>query len=196
VIQLADIPILGSAVPRRGNRLSTGLCRWLLRRWGWRFEGNLPDVSKAVMIVVPHTSNWDFILGVLAMFAIGLRVSFLAKHTLFWWPFGVIMRWLGGIAVDRRSSTGVVDQIVATFAARDELMQVVAREGKGGRVERWKTGFYHIAHGARVPIAPVSFDYGRRVIRFGEAVWPTGDIDCDLAVFQEFFAVSSGKRDV
>jgi 1-acyl-sn-glycerol-3-phosphate acyltransferase len=191
----AQIPVLGDALPERGNRCSRAVYGWLFHRSGWRFEGILPDVSKAVIIIVPHTSNWDFAIGVIAMFALGLRVSFLAKHTLFSWPLGILMRWLGGIAVDRRRAAGVVDQIIAEFDRRQQLVVVVAPEGTRGRVAQWKTGFYRIADGAGLPIVPVSFDYGGRAIRFGKPLLPSGDLESDQGLLERFFSDSTGRRE-
>jgi len=161
---------------------------------GWRFEGAIPNVAKGVIIVGPHTSNWDFLLGVAAMFALGLRVSWLGKHTVFRRPFGPLMRWLGGIAIDRRASVGVVEQIIATFDARDSLILGLSPEGTRSRVKRWKTGFYHIALGAGVPIIPVAFDYSAKVVNLGEGLAPTGDLEADIEVLRLFLARAVGKR--
>jgi 1-acyl-sn-glycerol-3-phosphate acyltransferase len=162
---------------------------------GWRFEGNFPDIPKAVVIVAPHTSNWDFLVGVVAMFAIGVRVQFLGKHTLFRWPLGVIMRWLGGIAVDRRSASGVVEQIVRIFKERSDLLLVIAPEGTRGQVTQWKTGFYHIASGTGLPIVPISFDYPTRLIRIGDPFDPTGNEDSDIRTLQALLHQAAGKRE-
>lgn len=181
------IPQLGNAVPRRGGRLSRGVAGFLLRRLGWAFEGELPDLPKAVIIVAPHTTNWDFVLGITAMFALEVRVSWLGKHTVFRPPFGRLFRWLGGIAVDREASSGVVEQMVAAFRSREELILGLAPEGTRRRVARWKTGFYHIAVGAGVPIVPATFDYPRRLIRLGAPLVPTGDLASDMDHLQAFF---------
>ncbi len=185
---------LGDAVPRRGNWFSATVGRALLRLKGWRFEGVVPNVPKAVVIVVPHTSNWDFVVGIAALFAMGLRASFLGKHTLFRWPLGPLMRWLGGVPVDRRTARGVVDETVNLFASTDQLILGVSPEGTRSSVDRWKTGFYYVASKARVPIVPVAFDYPGRVIRFGERLDPTGDIKADLGVLEEFFSGIEGRR--
>ncbi len=188
------MPFLGDAVPRRGNRFTAWVCRGLLGLLGWRIVGTMPNVPKAVLMVAPHTSNWDFGLGVIAMYAIGIRVWFLGKHTLFWWPLAPVLRWLGGVAVDRRAASGVVDRIVEAFAARDELILAVTPEGTRAEVKRWKTGFYRIALGAGVPIVPVTFDYGDREVRFGPPLVPTGDLDADLQGLARFVAGSRGRR--
>jgi len=185
---------LGDAVPRRGNWFSAMVGRAVLRVRGWRSEGVVPNVPKAVVIVVPHTSNWDFVVGVAALFAMGLRASFLGKHTLFKWPLGPLMRWLGGVPVDRRTAAGVVDETVGLFASTEQLILGVSPEGTRSSVDRWKTGFYYVALKARVPIVPVAFDYRLKVIRFGERLDPTGEIEEDFRILQDFFSGIEGRR--
>lgn len=189
------VPVLGEALPRRGNWLLRALARGALRGWGWRFEDGLPNVAKAVAIVAPHTSNWDFVLGLLALFAVGVRVSWLGKHTLFRVPFKGLLRWLGGIPIDRRSASGVVEQIVRRFNDSEALLLGLSPEGTRKPVARWHTGFWHIAAGAGCPIVPIAFDWGPRVIRFGQPLRPSGDVDADLALLQHFFAGAKGKRE-
>ena len=189
------VPTLGEAVPRRGSWLSRQLAGGALRAAGWRFEGDLPNVSKAVAIVAPHTSNWDFVIGLLGLFAVGVRVSWLGKHTLFKAPFRGLLRWLGGIPIDRRSSSGAVEQIVARFHDSEALLVGLSPEGTRKPVARWHTGFWHIAAGAGCPIVPIAFDWGARVIRFGDPLQPTGDIDADLATLRGFFAGVTGKKE-
>ncbi len=189
-----NVPKLGSATPPRGNRLTAAAGRASLGVFGWGFEGTVPNVSKAVIIVAPHTSNLDFFVGLAAMFALGFRASFLGKHTLFSWPLGRLMRWLGGIPVDRRTAGGLVDETVGLFESRDSLILAVAPEGTRSNVTRWKTGFYYVAQKAGVAIVPIAMDYGRRCIRLGERFDPTGDIEADLGVLGEFFYGAEGRR--
>ena len=174
------IPTPGDAIPRRGNVLTKAIARFWLFVFGWRFEGNLPNVAKAVVIAAPHTSNWDFLLGMAVIFAVGADIKWLGKHTFVGGPFAAVLRWLGGIPVDRRGSQGVVGQTVAEFARRDKLLLGLAPEGTRKKVERWKMGFYHIALGAGAPILPVYFDYGRKVVGFGHLVIPSGDVAADM----------------
>ncbi len=168
--------------------------RSVIRIWGWRFSGEIPSVAKGVVIVAPHTSNWDFLLGIAGVFAVGVKVAFLGKHTLFRGVSGAIMAWLGGIPVDRRASSGVVEQTVELFGTRDQLLLGLSPEGTRSRVERWRTGFYHIARGADVPILPISFDYRTRVITFGNPLMPSGNVESDIGRLKEFFAGAAGKR--
>ena len=154
---------------------------------GWKFEGALPNEPKFVIIVAPHTSNWDFPVGLAALFAIGFRISFLGKHTIFKWPLGIFMRWLGGIPVERSVSRDRVAESVAAFNAAEALILVIAPEGTRKLVPRWKTGFYHVAHGASVPIVPIAFDFGRKTIAIKPPFRTTGDAEADLPKIKEFF---------
>jgi 1-acyl-sn-glycerol-3-phosphate acyltransferase len=165
-----------------------------MRVLGWRLAGALPDLPKFVIIVAPHTSNWDFPVGVAAKLALRLRATFLGKHTLFRFPLGIIMRALGGMPVDRSASHDLVKAIVAELARRDQLVLVIAPEGTRRRVERWKTGFYHIARGAGIPIVPVALDWGTRSIRIGDAMLPTGDVERDIASLQAWYSSVRGKN--
>jgi 1-acyl-sn-glycerol-3-phosphate acyltransferase len=175
-----EVPSLGASVPRRGNAISRTIGRAGMSFGGWRFEGAVPNEPKFVIIVAPHTSNWDFIVGVLALFSLGFRISFLGKHTLFKWPLGLFMRWLGGIPVERSVRKDRVADTIAAFDAADKLILAVAPEGTRKPVKEWKSGFYHVAHGAHIPIVPVAFDYGRKVVRLFEPFWTTGDADGDI----------------
>ncbi len=161
---------------------------------GWRFEGALPDEPKFVIIVAPHTSNWDFPLGVIALFALGFRVSFLGKHTIFRWPWGILMRWLGGIPVERSISRDRVAESVAAFNRVEKLILALAPEGTRKRVPRWKTGFYHTAHGASVPIVPIVFDFGRKVVEIRPLFRTTGDIESDFVCIKENFRGAVAKH--
>lgn len=164
-----------------------------MRLLGWRFEGTLPDLPRFVIIVAPHTSNWDFPVGAAAKLALRLEATFLGKHTLFRFPLGILMRALGGLPVDRSASHDLVTGIVAEFARRDRMVLVVAPEGTRKKVERWKTGFYHIAHGARVPIVPVGLNWGTRRIQLGAPVTTTGDAEADIAKLRAWFSGIPGR---
>jgi 1-acyl-sn-glycerol-3-phosphate acyltransferase len=192
--RLLNVPPLGPAVPRRGNGLSRVLGRSALAWAGWKFQGPFPNEPKFVIIVAPHTSNWDFPLGVAALFALGIRVSFLGKHSIFKWPLGPFMRWLGGIPVERSVSRDRVAETIAAFDAAETLVLAIAPEGTRKRVEKWKTGFYHVAHGARVPIVPVVFDFGTKTIRVEPAFRPTGDAAADIPRIKDAFRGAVGKK--
>ncbi len=187
-------PGLPPAIPRRGNALSYRLGRFALRLLGWRIRGEIPNLPKIVAIVAPHTSNWDFIIGVAALFTLGVRVTFLGKHTLFRPPFGAVFRWLGGVPVERSTHHELVEQTVAEFNRRGNMILGLAPEGTRKKVERWHTGFYFIAIGAGAVILPVAFDYGTRTIQFGKPLTPTGDLEADMDVIGAFYTGAKGKR--
>ncbi|MGK2963112.1 MAG: lysophospholipid acyltransferase family protein [Gemmatimonadaceae bacterium] len=189
-----NVPPLGPSVPRRGNAVSRFIGRSAMSLTGWKFEGVVPDEPKFVIIVAPHTSNWDFPLGVMALFSLGFRVSFLGKHTIFKWPLGIFMRWLGGIPVERSIRRDRVVESIAAFNAADKLILAIAPEGTRKLVPKWKTGFYHVAHGARVPIVPVVFDFGRRVIGICPPFFTTGDMDADMPRIKQYFVGAVAKH--
>jgi 1-acyl-sn-glycerol-3-phosphate acyltransferase len=170
----APVPELGPALPRRFGPWTRALGATALGIAGWRFEGAPPDVARMVVVVAPHTSNWDFPIGVAAMLALGLRVRWLGKHSLFRGPIGAMLRWLGGIPVRRGERLGAVDDAVDAFRAHNRLLIALAPEGTRRRVDDWKTGYYTIAERAGVPVLPVWLDWSRRVVGFGPAVAATG----------------------
>lgn len=169
------VPELPPSLPRRGNAFWRALGRALLSVGGWRVEGEFPDRPKLVAIVAPHTSNWDFIVGLSAVWALGLRVRFLGKHTLFRPPLGWLMRWSGGIPVNREAPQGLVPQAVEAITNADAIFLAITPAGTRSSTRPWKSGFYHIAHAAQVPILPVAFDGARRTIRLLAPVETSGD---------------------
>ena len=193
-VSRARLPHVGAQLPRSGGRASRAFGRWLLGILRWHIDGEIPDVPKLVIIVTPHTSNWDFVVGVAAKLALGLRVLFLGKDTLFRFPLGILMRRLGGVPVDRSSPHDMVNQVRAEFSKRERLIVGLAPEGTRRRVERWRTGFYHIAHGAAVPVLPIALDWERRVIRIDRPFLTTGDLEADVLELQQRFAGVRGKR--
>jgi 1-acyl-sn-glycerol-3-phosphate acyltransferase len=172
--------------------------KWLGRTWlrltGWQVEGAFPEETRGVIIVAPHTSNWDFILGIAVVFALELRISWLGKHSLFKPPFRAFLGWLGGIPVDRRSSHGVVADCVKAFASTPALLLALAPEGTRKGVSPWKTGFYRIACEADVPIFPVSFDYRDHAVHLMPPFHPTGNIGGDLTLIQNLFIGVEGHH--
>jgi 1-acyl-sn-glycerol-3-phosphate acyltransferase len=166
----------------------------VLRLMGWRVEGEVPDLPKFVIAVAPHTSNWDFVVGAAAMFALDLRLAFLGKHTLFRWPFGALLRWMGGIPVDRSSPHGVVGASVEAFASMERRILAIAPEGTRSRVGHFRSGFLQIARGARVPVVLAALDYGAKVVRLGPAFEPGEDVEADRRRTEAFFAPVRGKK--
>jgi 1-acyl-sn-glycerol-3-phosphate acyltransferase len=147
----------------------------------------MPDCGKLVIIAAPHTSNWDFVFGMTGAFALGLELHWMGKHTLFKPPLGGVMRWLGGLAIDRRAAHGVVEQVADEFARRGQLLLVVTPEGTRSKVERWKTGFWHIARAAGVPILLGGLDYGRKRLVFGPLLEPGESLEEDMALIQAHY---------
>ena len=189
-----ELPHPPPALTRPRNWAVRALGRAYLRLAGWRVEGCLPQETKYVAIVAPHTSNWDFPLGVALMFATDLKVSWLGKHALFRAPFRGLFLHLGGIPVDRRAAHGVVGACVKAFEAAPALLLALAPEGTRKGVSRWKSGFYQIATGAGVPILPVGFDFRDHVIRFMPVFQPSGNLELDLPAIQALFEQVQGLR--
>jgi 1-acyl-sn-glycerol-3-phosphate acyltransferase len=191
---LTNVPPLGTALPRRGNAALTALGRTLLRALGWRIEGEIPNLPKLVIAIAPHTSNWDFVVGMAAMLALDLRLSFLGKHTLFRGPFGALFRGMGGIAVDRSNPQGVVDECVRAFGASERRVLALAPQGTRKGDGRFRSGFLRIARGANVPVVLAALDYGARTVRIGPLVRASEDLEGDLARIEAHFAGVRGKR--
>lgn len=188
------MPAVPTALPTSGNFVTRGIGRLALRALGgWAFRGHLPDLARFVIIVAPHTSSWDFVIGVAAKLALGLRIGYLGKHTLFRPPLGWLMRALGGIPVHRRTSTETVQQVVDRFATERQMVLALSPEGTRRKVERWRSGFWHIAHGAGVPIVPVGLDFPTRTIRIGEPVPPGDDLDVAVAGLKAWYRGIEGR---
>lgn len=181
-------------VPRQGGRFVRGFCRALLHTAGWRIQGTLPNLSKFVIIGGPHTSNWDFPLTIGIIFGLGIDVSWMGKHTFVDGPFGRILRAMGGVAVDRRASSGVVGQMVAEFEQRQHFILALSPEGTRSKVKRWKTGFYHMANGAGVPIVPIAVDYPDKLVVIMQPFMPSGDLEVELPKIQQMYAGFRGKK--
>jgi 1-acyl-sn-glycerol-3-phosphate acyltransferase len=189
---LAPLPPLA---PRRAYaRWLAALGHGWLKLAGWRVEGEFPDVERCVVAVAPHSSNWDFVHGIAVVFALGLRVSFVAKHTLFRGPLGRFMRWAGGLPVDRSQPHGLVEGIVAAFGRPEALWLAITPEGTRKPVERFKTGFYRIALAAEVPILPVVFNYRRRAVIPLPLCAPQKSVERGVQELEKLFAHHGARR--
>lgn len=173
------------------------LTRWLskftLKMAGWKTRGSSPEISKYVIIAAPHTSNWDYVFTLLLAFSLNINVRIMAKKELFRWPFGYFFRWLGTIPIDRSKSNNLVAQMVETFDKKDNMILIVPPSGTRKKVMYWKTGFYHIANGAGVPIVLGYVDYGRKTGGIGPTIQPTGNIANDMKDIRAFYADITAK---
>ena len=185
--------IVPASYARRGGVVSRALGRILMRLSGWRFEGVLPDVPKLVIAVAPHTTNWDFVIGVMVLWALDIKISFLGKHTLFRGAFGKWMRSIGGIPIDRESTHGVVGDAVQAFERAQRMVLALAPEGTRRLDKGFKMGFLRIAHGANVPVLLAYFDFSRKVIGFGPMLVTTGDVEGDMQIVLDFYRPIRGK---
>ncbi len=170
--------------------------RRTLHLLGWQVEGELsPRAERCVVVAAPHTSNWDFPYTLLGAMALGMRIRWLGKASLFRAPFGGLMRWLGGIAVDRERANNLVDSSVQALKnAPGPLQLVVAPEGTRSRAREWKRGFHHIARGAGLPIQLSYLDWGRRTCGLGPLVDPGEDVEADIATIRAFYAPIRGRN--
>lgn len=172
----------------------SSFCALILKALGWKLNIEDPGVEKYVLIVAPHTSNWDFPLGIAAARAIRLDAHFMAKHTVFRRPFGWIFRGLGGIPVYRGQGRNLSEQLAEYFRSRDRFILGIAPEGTRSKLDHWKTGFYHIARAAEVPIVMAFLDYGRKEIGMGGAFMPTEDMQECFEKIRTFYADRVAKK--
>lgn len=165
---------------------------WLI---GWKAVKTIPPhVKKYVMIGAPHTSNWDFPIAMAALILLRVKVNYLAKKELFRFPLGVIMRFFGGMAVDRSKHTGMVDQMISLFKEHNQLVLLIPPEGTRGYVKDWKSGFYHVATGASVPIALAYLDYGKKEAGIAKFYYPSGNYQKDIEEIKSFYRGITAKH--
>jgi 1-acyl-sn-glycerol-3-phosphate acyltransferase len=171
--------------------------RWLaliiFRISGWKVSGERPRIPKYVIIAEPHTSNWDFLYTVCLAFIFGIKPRIMMKSTLFWGPVGTFLRWLGAIPIDRSGSHNVVAQSIRTFNQQKRMVLLVPPSGTRRKVMYWKSGFYHIARGADVPVVLGYLDYKRKTGGIGPTVDITGHMEMDMENIQDFYAHIEGK---
>ena len=160
---------------------------------GWKTKGQVPDLKKFVLICAPHTSNWDFVFFLLMVFKFRMRVYWMGKEAMFRPPFRTLLLWLGGIPIDRSRSANTVSQMANAFDRADQLIIALAPSGTRSRDVGWKTGFYHIAREAGVPIVCGFVDYKRRTGGIGPAFFPKGDTRRELKQIQSFYRDKSGR---
>lgn len=165
----------------------------ILRLIGWTLDERLPSTTRYVLIGYPHTSNWDFILGMLAKWAMDLPLNWVAKHSMFWGPFKPMFIAMGGVPLNRAETKGFIHKNIELFEQRENFIIGIMPEGTRSKVDRWKTGFYHIAHGANVPIALGYFDYPSKTIGVGKVIQPSGDIEADFEIIKAFYRDKTGR---
>lgn len=171
------------------------ICKLLfIHLLGWKIEGNPPQQDKYISVVAPHTSNWDFPVGVAVRSITRMKSVYLGKASLFKPPFGWFFKWLGGYPVERSKNTNLVDAVVAEFNKHEQFAVAIAPEGTRKKVEKWKTGFYYMALKANVPIIRVGIDFQYRKVIFDEPLFVTGNIEKELPEIQSFFNHIRGKH--
>jgi 1-acyl-sn-glycerol-3-phosphate acyltransferase len=161
---------------------------------GWRLIMDLPGVDKIVIVFYPHTSNWDFVIGLLVIFGFGIPVTWAGKDNLFRWPFTGLWTRLGGIPVNRREHTGFVTQMVAEFSRRKVMMLAIAPEGTRRRTEYWRSGAYRVALAARVPLGLAFIDFKTSEVGVGGLFYPSGDAAADFAILRAFYSGKTGRH--
>jgi len=164
------------------------IAKMILKISGWKVVGGVPpDVPKCVVAVAPHTSMWDFVIGRLAFWELGLKARFLIKKEMFFWPLGPIVKWLGGIPVDRQKKGNLVEQVARMFDAHDSLYIAITPEGTRKLVDTWKKGYYYISLKAKVPIALGFLDYRKKEGGVVKVIYPTGNFEEDTRAIEEVY---------
>ena len=167
-------------------------CRFVLNFFGWQLDEQQPLTQHYVLIAYPHTSNWDFILGMIAKWAMGMPLNWVAKHSMFWGPFKYLFVAMGGVPLNRQKSSGFIQKNIELFEQRPEFVLGLMPEGTRSKTAALKTGFYHIAHGANVPIALAYLDYKNKKIGVGKFIETTGNINADFELIKEFYQDKTG----
>ena len=170
-------PHLGNAIPQRIQPIRALIGRTVFKLTGWKLVGNLPNESKLVIVALPHSSNFDFILALSVIWGWGLKINFMAKHTLFKFPQGLFFRAVGGIPVDRRSSHGLVEKMAHEFNSRSSLILGIAPEGTRNSDGSLKAGFARIAKAASAPVVPIIVNYKTKTLTLGNLVSDLSDVD-------------------
>lgn len=165
----------------------------ILKMFGWKIDPNAPEVKKCVVVMGPHTSNWDFIIGRMTFAKYGVNAKFLIKKELFFFPLGFILKAIGGVPVDRSKGTNVTDQAVRHFKDNKEMFMVFTPEGTRSYSPNWKKGFYYIAQRAQVPIYIGYMDYKKKIGGFYGEFKPTGNVDADILEIKKILSQYQGK---
>ncbi len=187
-------PAVPDCIPKRDYGMLSQFSRFAITKSGWKITGEIPEQPKLIIAVAPHTSNWDFFIGIAVMFSLNLRISFLGKASIFRWPVKSLLTAIGGIGVDRSHRHGVVGQIVQAFNENEQFVLGLAPEGTRSKTVEWRTGFLQIAKQANVPVVPVSFDFAKKEVHFHQSVLITGEISEELVEFKQVFTGVCAKN--
>ena len=166
----------------------------ILKIIGWKLDKQLPQTQRYVLIAYPHTSNWDFVLGMLAKWAMDMPLNWVGKHSIFWGPFRPLLIAIGGVPLNREKSIGFIQKNIELFDQRECFVLGLMPEGTRSKTDHLKTGFYHIARGANVPIVLAYLDYKHKRIGVGKVIEASGDIDVDFEIISEFYRDKTGCK--
>jgi len=180
--------------PSKSGNISHLIGKYGMKLFGWKVEGSLPDIPQMVITAAPHTSNWDFLYMMGAAFTLRAKFSWMGKDNLFKGPFGFVMRWLGGLPVNRRVRTNLVAQVIEHFHGNKKLILVIPPEGTRKKTDHWHTGFYYIAREAEVPLVLAYIDYKSKTVGIGPTIYPSGDIQADIKIIKPFYSQFTGKH--
>lgn len=169
------------------------ISRLILRMFGWKLDEGLPSHQRYVLIGYPHTSNWDFVLGMLARWAMDMPLNWVAKESMFWGPLRPVFIAMGGVPLNREKTTGFIAKNIELFNQRENFVLGIMPEGTRSKTDHWKSGFYYIADGANVNIVLAYLDYKNKILGVGEVIEPSGDIDADFERIKAFYADKSGR---
>jgi len=170
------------------------ISQMILKLLGWQLKFQLPESKKYVFIAYPHTSNWDFVFGMLAKWAMDMPLNWVAKHSIFWGPFRPLFIAMGGIPLNRDKSVGFIQKNIELFNSREQFVLGLMPEGTRAKTSVFKSGFYHIANGANVPIVLAYFDYKNKIIGTVKIIHPSSDIESDFLIIKECYENANGYR--
>ncbi|WP_189408178.1 1-acyl-sn-glycerol-3-phosphate acyltransferase [Alteromonas halophila] len=191
--QILDKSLAGRQLPKHWPNWLSRFSAWVLFRRGWRAEGNLANRRKLIISIAPHTSNWDFFVGLFVLFTLRLKISFFGKHSLFIPPIGGLLRFIGGIPVERSKAHGMVGAIAEKIRAAETMVLVLTPEGTRKPVFPWRSGFIQIARAAQVPVQLVGFDYKKKTIVFGPVIEQVENVEQQMQTVYAFYARVCGK---
>ena len=186
------LPLPPSAGKMKPSPKLQRFCKWLMERLGWSMQGQWPDLKKMVIIAAPHSSAWDVIIGLLVIQGTGMKVVFMGKQEVFRWPFKSILKYLGGMPVNRAAPGGVIDQVVGEIKKSEQMWFALAPEGTRKAVKEWKTGFWKIAKQANVPVCCAYFHFPDKVVGVGKVFELSDDMEADIAQIRAWYKPYQG----